>query len=145
MKLSEYSIKKPITTIMITLSVMVMGLISLSRLPLEYLPSVSFPFLAVNISYPSSSPEEVDRLITRPVEETLATLSGVVSFSSRSSSTGSSIRMEFPFGADMDLVSIQIRDRLGVREGTTRGAEIGSVATLDPARVMATTSGRPDC
>ncbi|MDP6039271.1 MAG: efflux RND transporter permease subunit, partial [Candidatus Latescibacteria bacterium] len=112
MKLSEYAIHKPISTIMITISIMVMGFISLFRLPLEYLPSLSFPFLRIGVNYPSSSPEEIERFITRPIEEILGTMSGIESMSSSSSGSSSSIRMEFSMGADMDLVGIQIRDRL---------------------------------
>ncbi len=112
MKLSEFSINKPITTIMIALSVMVLGVIALSRLPLEYMPSLTFPSMFISINYPSSSPEEVERNITRPVEEIMGTLSSVKAISSSSSNTGSRIRLEFDMKADMDLASVHIRDRL---------------------------------
>ena len=59
MKLSEFAINKPISTIMIVLSIMMMGFISLFRLPLEYLPSLTFPRIFVSVNYPSSSPEEI--------------------------------------------------------------------------------------
>ena len=112
MKISEYAIKKPITTVMITLSLIVLGVISLFRLPLEYAPDLSWPSIYVSVSYPSSSPEEIERTITRPIEEMMSTLSGVKSINSRSYGSRSRVRMEFDYGTDMDMVAIQVRDRL---------------------------------
>ena len=114
MKISENSIKKPITTVMCTLSLIVLGFISLTRIPLEYAPDLNFPSLSVNIDYPSSSPEEVERDITRPVEEVMATLSGVKAISSRSYGNRSYVRMEFDYGTEMDLMAIRVRDRLDI-------------------------------
>lgn len=112
MKLSEYAIKKPITTIMVTISIVVLGSISLFRLPLEYAPDFNWPAMYINIPYPSSSPHEVERFIARPIEEILGTLSGVKALRSTSYDSRASIRVEFDFSTDMDLKSVQIRDRL---------------------------------
>ena len=112
MKISEYAIKKPITTIMVTLSILVMGAISLFRLPLAYAPDLSWPSMYVSVSYPSSSPEEIERTITRPVEEVMGTLSGIKAMSSRSYDSRCYVRLEFDYGTDMDLMSIHVRDRL---------------------------------
>ena len=112
MKLSDYSIQKPISTIMITLSVLVLGVISLFRLPLEYAPDLSWPSAYISASYPSSSPDEVEREITRPIEEVMGTLSRVKSINSRSYDSRASIRLEFDFGTDMDMMSVHMRDRI---------------------------------
>ena len=112
MNISESSIRKPITTIMVALSVMVLGWISLSRLPLEYLPDLTFPSIYIEVSYPSSSPEEIERNISRPIEEVMGTLTGVKSLSSSSYGSRSSLRIEFDLDVDMDLASVHIRDRL---------------------------------
>jgi hydrophobic/amphiphilic exporter-1 (mainly G- bacteria), HAE1 family len=112
MNISESAIRKPITAIMVALSVIVLGGISLFRLPLEYLPDVTFPRVYVEVSYPSSSPEEVEREISRPIEEALATLTRVKSISSSSYANRSSVRVEFDIDVNMDLVGIQVRDRL---------------------------------
>ena len=97
---------------MIVLSIMMMGFISLFRLPLEYLPSLTFPRIFVSVNYPSSSPEEIERFITRPIEEILGTLSGVESISSSSSGSSARVGMEFAMDADMDIIGVHIRDRL---------------------------------
>ncbi len=112
MKLSEYAIHKPITTIMVTLSVMVLGAISLFRLPLEALPDYSSANMYISVNYPSSSPEEIERKITRPIEEVMGTLARVKSISSNSYDSRSSVSLEFDYGVDMDLMAVQVRDRL---------------------------------
>lgn len=95
-----------------TLSILVLGLLSLQRLPLANWPEISFSMLAINVDYPSSSPEEVEQNITRPLEEALSTLENLESISSTSSGNNASLRLEFKQEADMDLVSLDIRDRI---------------------------------
>ena len=112
MKLSEYAIKKPITAVMIALSLIVMGFISLFRLPLEYAPDLQYPRMYVSYSYPSSSPEEIQKKITKPMEEILGTIPGVESLRARSYDSRGYVFMEFDYGSDMDLKSIQVRDRV---------------------------------
>ena len=112
MKLSDYAIHKPITTIMVAISVVVLGAISLLRLPLEYLPNITFPVMYVNVDYPSSSPEEIERSISRPLEEVMGTLSHVKALSSRSYNNRGYVRLEFELNADMDLMAVHVRDRL---------------------------------
>ena len=112
MKLSEYAIKKPITAVMVALSLIVMGFISLFRLPLEYAPDLQYPRMYVSFSYPSSSPEEIEKKITKPMEEILGTIPGIESLRARSYDSRGYVFMEFDYGTDMDLKSIQVRDRV---------------------------------
>lgn len=112
MTISEHSVKRPITVIMVTISVLVLGYISLGRLPLAFMPEFSGNNLNVFVSYPSASPEEVQRNITRPLEEYLSTLDGLQKISSTSSSSGANVRLEFIEGKDMDMVSLDVRDRI---------------------------------
>ena len=112
MQLSEFSVRRPITLIMMVLSVLVLGVISLKRLPLEQLPSISSSSISVSVSYPSSSPEEVERLISVPLEAALGTLNNTEEISSSSSRTGANVRVEFKSGTDMDLATMEVRDRV---------------------------------
>jgi HAE1 family hydrophobic/amphiphilic exporter-1 len=112
MNISEFSVKKPITMLMIILSIIVLGFLALERLPLAFLPNFSSDDVDINIPYDSSSPEEVERLITRPIEEIMSTLPHLEELSSTSSSEGSRIEVEFADGADMGLASVAVRDRL---------------------------------
>ncbi len=112
MKLSESSVLRPVSVLMATLSVLVLGFISLQRLPLELLPEFSSESIRVSVDYPSSSPEEVEREITRPLEEVLSTLEHLDTVSSTSSGSGSNVRLQFLPGTNMDLVALAIRDRI---------------------------------
>ena len=98
--------------LMIILSIIVLGFLALERLPLAFLPNFSSDDVDINIPYASSSPEEVERLITRPIEEIMSTLPHLEELSSTSSSEGSRIEVEFADGADMGLASVAVRDRL---------------------------------
>ncbi len=88
------------------------GVISLIKLPLEMFPDTSFPGLMVQVPYPSSSPEEVERTITRPLEEILSTVNNLKNIRSTSSSSSSRIFVEFETGTNMDLASMEIRDKI---------------------------------
>ena len=74
MSLAELSLRRPVTAVMFYVSLVVIGLIAAFRLPLEQFPDVNVPFIFVDLPYPGSTPEEVERTITRPAEEALATL-----------------------------------------------------------------------
>lgn len=112
MNLPQLSMSRPVTTMMVFVCVVVVGLISSRLVPLELFPEVSAPFLAVNIPYPGSTPEEVEREITRPAEEVLATVPGLKSLNSSSNEGGSNLFLEFDWGADTDLKAIQVRERI---------------------------------
>lgn len=112
MNISEFSVNKPISMLMIILSIIVLGLLALERLPLDFLPSISSDDVDINIPYNSASPEEVERLITRPIEEIMSTLPHLENISSNSSSEGSRIEVEFIDGIDMGMAAVAVRDRL---------------------------------
>ena len=112
MNLPEFAIKKPVSVIVFMLVFLTIGIISLVKLPLEMMPDVSFPGLMVQVPYPSSSPEEVERVITRPIEDILSTVNNLDTLSSSSSSSNASINLQFKAGTNMDLASMQIRDKI---------------------------------
>ncbi len=112
MSLPVFAIKRPVTIIVAMVIFFTIGVISLLKLPLELMPDTSFPGLNVQVPYPSSSPEEVERSITRPLEDVLATVNNLDSYSSTSSSSSSSIQMQFKPGTNMDMASMQIRDKI---------------------------------
>jgi len=97
---------------MIVLSVVVIGAISLTRIPLEYLPEISSRHLRVRVSYPSSSPKEVEDLITRPLEEVMGTVQGVEELYGDSESGGGGVTLRFKSDTNMDLAAMEVRDRL---------------------------------
>lgn len=109
---ARFAIRRPVTIIMLFLSMVVIGLIASRLLPLEYFPAVDVPFIVVDIPYEGSTPKEVEREITRPVEEVLATLSGIKRLESNSSSTGAHFEIQFDWGADVAVKAVEARERV---------------------------------
>jgi HAE1 family hydrophobic/amphiphilic exporter-1 len=112
MTLAELSLKRPVTAIMFFVTMVVIGLIAAFRLPLEQFPSIDAPFLFVQIPYPGSTPAEIERTITRPVEEALATLPGVKRMNSTSDAESAQIFMEFKWGESVAIKAVQAREKI---------------------------------
>jgi len=112
MKLSRFSVRHPILTIMSVLIVMILGGISLSRLPIDLMPDITYPTLSVFTRYENASPEEMEELITRPIEEAMSAVPGVEEVTSFSSEGISNVRISFAWGTDLDAAAADVRDRL---------------------------------
>ena len=113
MSLAELSLRRPVTAVMFYVSLVVIGIIAAFRLPLEQFPEVNFPFVLVQLPYPGSTPEEVERTITRPAEEALATLSGIKEMNSTSGPDGTTIQMQFTdWNRNIEITAAQAHDRL---------------------------------
>lgn len=116
MNITEFSMKRPVTSLMVFICMIVIGGISVKLLPLEFFPDISFPGNYVEIPYPGSTPEEVEKLITKPVEEVLATISGIERIFSRSGENNAGIFILFRMDTDVDLKAIEIREKIdGIR------------------------------
>ena len=112
MTIAELSLRRPVTAIMFFVSMVVIGLIAAQRLPLEQFPSLDAPFLFVNIPYPGSTPTEIERTITRPVEEALATLPGIKRMNSTSDAESAQIFLEFKWGESVAIKAVQAREKI---------------------------------
>ncbi len=110
--LSKIAIKRPITTIMVTLMVFICGVLSYTNLELALMPSVDLPMAMVMTSYSQAGPEEIENLITEPVEEAFASVSGVDTVSSSSRSGMSMVFVEFVDGTDMDFAKLDLQEAL---------------------------------
>jgi HAE1 family hydrophobic/amphiphilic exporter-1 len=124
MKLTEISLQRPVTVCMFFACMTLIGIMGARQLPLEFLPDIEFPGLQVFIPYRNSTPEEVERRITRPVEEALATLSGIEEMNSTSRDDGAEIEIRFKVGEDMAIKGVEARDKIdGVRAGLPADVE----------------------
>lgn len=112
MNLSEFSIRYPVTICMILTSFIVLGGISLFKIPIEFLPEVDFPQIMVSVPYPNATPEQIERTITKPLEEVLATVPHVKNINSTSHANGAEIHLEFDWGLDLDVIRAEVRERV---------------------------------
>jgi HAE1 family hydrophobic/amphiphilic exporter-1 len=109
---------------MIFLCLVVVGVISSRLLPLEFFPDLDAPFIHVDIPYPGSTPEEIERQITKPAEEVLATISGVKLMRSNSWENGSWVQLNFAWGIDANLKALEAKEKLeGIRHLFPRDLE----------------------
>src|SRR5690606_27708035 len=104
MNVTEFSIRRPVTTVMFFVSMVVIGLIAAVRLPLESFPEATAPFFYVQLPYPGSTPQEVERNLVRPVEEALATMPGIKSMNAEASADGGGVFVQFTdWGKDIAI------------------------------------------
>ncbi|MDH3600233.1 MAG: efflux RND transporter permease subunit, partial [Candidatus Tectomicrobia bacterium] len=112
MHLARWALSRPVTTLMLAVSAVVLGIVAVVRLPLFLYPSYDSPRLTIVVPYRSSSPEEIERLIVQPLEDSLGALSYLQRMTSQATATRGRVRLEFAYGTDMDLAAIEVRDRL---------------------------------
>lgn len=112
MILTRGAIARPVTTAMAFVALSLVGVVAAQLLPLEKYPDIQFPGIFINIPYEGSTPEEVERLITRPVEEVLATLSGVERIQSTSRQDRAEIFLQFGWDEDAATRGIEARAKV---------------------------------
>jgi len=108
----RFAVERRVTMAMAVLGVLVLGWLSLDRLPLEFLPTFSSSHISVSAPYPSSSPAETERLIVRPLEDSLSTINGIETLTAVSNSSSGDVTIRFVDGTDMDLAAVDVRDRV---------------------------------
>lgn len=109
---SKLCIKKPVTTIMITLMVFIAGIVSYFNLDQALMPDVDLPIAVVATTYVGASPEEIENLISKPLEEGLGSISNVDTITSVSSANVSMVVLQFVDGTDIDMAAVDMRDKL---------------------------------
>jgi len=112
MGLPEFSTKKPVTTVMIFVGVILFGFISLMKLPQELFPPITYPQLTVFTVYANAAPEEVETLLTKPIEEAVGTVSGLKTVRSISKEGVSLVMAEFDWDQNMDFASLRTREKV---------------------------------
>ncbi len=128
-------VRRPVAILMVTLAVGVFGWVSYQRLALTLMPDMSYPTLTVRTSYPGTAPEEMENVISRPLEQQLGIIPKLVSISSVSKAAQSDVILEFQWKTDMDLVAQEVRekiDRIRFPEGAQRPLLLHYDPSLDP-------------
>ena len=112
MNLPDFSVRRPIFTTMVTLIVVILGIVSLSRLRIDMLPNIELPTLTIRTEYEGASPEVMERLITQIIEEIVGTVPGVEQMTSQSSEGNSTVRVSFVWGTDIDAAAVDVQAQL---------------------------------
>ena len=124
MRHTQLALARPVTTVMVFLAVLAVGLISVRLLRLEAFPDINFPGMRIVVPYPGSTPEEMEQLIVRPVEEALATLSGIVEIRAFARADEASFDVLFDWDRDPEAAAFDVRTKLdSIRPTLPAGAD----------------------
>lgn len=133
MNVSELSIKRPVLMIMLTVAMMIFGFVSLPRLAIDLMPELNFPVAVVVTSVDGASPSEVEKLVTKPIENALGTVSNLDSIQSVSIEGASQVILMFNWGTDLDMATLDMREKVDqVRGALPDSARAPRVLRIDP-------------
>ena len=141
MSLPEISIRRPVTTVMLTLIVVILGVISLTNLRQELMPEINLGIAVVVAQYDGAGPEEVENLVTRPLEMALSTVSNLQTITKTSSSGVSIIILEFTEGTDMDFAALRMRENIDMFRMLLPDGVQPRVMQIDPNMMTGFTIG----
>lgn len=133
MSLPELSVKKPVTILMFTAGIILLGVISWTRLSQELFPPITYPQITVVTSYENAAPEEIEALITRPIEESVSAASSIRKVSSTSREGTSIVICEFNWNTNMDFAALNVREKVDlIKEKLPRDSEEPIVMKYNP-------------
>lgn len=134
MTLTKFSLKRKVTLVMIYSVIIGFSFFSFSQLKIDFFPDITFPIAGVITNYPGVGPEDIENLITRPIEETVSSVKNIEKVSSQSFKGSSIVTLEFKYGTDMDKAENDIRKNLDyIREYLPDDAEEPLVFVFDPS------------
>lgn len=132
MKISQFAVARPITTYMICLVIIIIGAVAFSKLPIDLMPDISYPTVSVRTSYSGVGPEEIETLITRPIEEAVGAVEGVEDVVSESGEGASQVRISFAWDTNLDEAVNDVRMRLDrIRNSLPEDADPPSIFKFD--------------
>ena len=112
MNIGKFSVKRPVTVAMAALVLILFGIVSFTRMSVDLMPEMELPILAVIAPYDGAGPEEVEEMVTKPIESNMAGISGIDTISSISSAGSSIVMMMFDYGTNLDAATNSVRDKL---------------------------------
>src|SRR5438128_1405671 len=108
MGLTRTALRRPVTVIMFFCALAAMGLLAQSRLPIQRFPNISFPSVSISVVYPGASPQDVEALVTKPLENAVIGVNGIDSIESTSVQGRSRLQINFVEGVDVNAAAIDI-------------------------------------
>jgi HAE1 family hydrophobic/amphiphilic exporter-1 len=134
MFISDLAIRRPIGIIMAVCVIFALGAISFSRLAVDLLPNLTMPYITVSTTYEGVGPEEIENLISKPIEEAVSTVNGVDKITSTSMEGVSQVSIQFNWGTNMDTAAADVRAKIDrVRGRLPDEADIPVVVKIDPS------------
>lgn len=134
MKISEFSIKRPITVFMGIVALLIFGIVSYSRLNLDMLPTMDVPIILVNTQYIGAGPTDVEGEVTKPLENVISTVSNVENVKSISREGMSTIIIQFADGTDMNFASLELREKVDmIKEALPKEIIQPMIMQMDPS------------
>lgn len=115
--LAKFSVKKPLTVLVAVILVLILGFVSFTSMTPDLLPNMDFPMAVLMTTYPGASPEEVETTVTKPLEQSMATLENINAVTSSSGENYSILFLEFNDSVNMDAISVDIREKISLIEG----------------------------
>ncbi|MCB9655978.1 MAG: efflux RND transporter permease subunit [Deltaproteobacteria bacterium] len=112
MALPSLAVRRPITTLMLIVSLTVLGAVALFRLPLAFMPDIVEPQIFIRVPYPEASPDQVERMVARPVEDALGTVRGLENMWSYVDQEGCVVGLQLTWTTDMRLARVEVWERL---------------------------------
>ena len=115
--MAKFSVKKPLTVFVVVLAVIVLGVVSYLKMTPDLIPNMDFPYVIIVTADPGASPEAVEADITKPMEQSMATLDQIKEVTSTSKNSVSMVLLEFEDGVNMDTISVDIQQKISVLQG----------------------------
>ncbi len=116
MDVSKISVNRPVTTAMMVLVIILVGAVSLIGIPMDLLPDIEFPVAIVYVQYPDAGPEEVETMITKPLEQALASVENMDSIMSMTMEETSIVMVQFSMKTDMNFATLDMREKISIIE-----------------------------
>ena len=148
MNIVDFSLKRPVAMTMIILFLIVMGLFSYSKIQLDMLPRIDLPFITVSTAYPGASPQNVETLISKPIEDAVAAVTGIDILKSDSLEGFSNVIIQFKEDVDVNTVAADVREKVSaIRNKLPRDAKDPVILKLDinalPIMAISISADRP--
>ena len=134
MKLSDFAIKRPVTMLMVVVVIMVLGMVSISKMSIDLLPDVDVPVIVVITTYPGAASEEIEDTVTKPIEKSVSGVENAKTILSDSQPNVSAVQVRFNWGTDLDIAAMNVREKLDlIRRTLPENTEEPIVLKMDPS------------
>ncbi len=148
MSLANVAVKRPIFIICLVALMLVMGIIAMVRMSVDLFPDVTFPVISIQTLYPGASPQDLEKLVSKPIEDELGSLNGLDKLYSQNAEGVSYVTLSFKIGTDVKEMSQEVRQRLGnIRNLLPDDIKEPIVRKFDPAdqpiAIVSVTSSMP--